>query len=161
MIRIGKPKSDLKLPLGPGAWLVYREATSVDREAALHGAREFFKAARAGARAMSEYGFDIGEAKALDDDEGLSSGVSLLVFNVELAMRCVASWEGVGDAEGTPLPLTRENVAALLNDPALYAVVSSALAARLVTLDEEGNASAPLPNGAAAGAPPIAEPAAN
>jgi hypothetical protein len=161
MIRIGKPKSDLRLPLGPGAWLVYREATSVDREAALHAAREFFKSVRAGAKAMSEYGFDIGAAASLDDDEGLSSGVSLLVFNVELAMRCVSSWEGVGDADGAPLPLARENVAALLNDPALYAVVSSALAARLVTMDEEGNASAPLPNGAAAGASPIAEPAAN
>ncbi len=161
MIRIGKPKSDLKLPLGPGAWIVYREATSVDREAALHGAREFFKAMRAGARAMSEYGFDIGSAAALDADDGLAQGVSKLIFNTELFMRCVSAWEGVGDADGAPLEMTRENVSVLLKDEVRYTIISSALEARLVTMDEEGNGSAPLPNGAVAGASPIAEPAAS
>jgi hypothetical protein len=161
MIRIGKAKSNLRLSIGPGAWIVYREATSVDREAALHSAREFFKSVRAGAKAMSEYGFDIGSAVALDDDAGLSAGVSTLVFTVELAMRCVSAWEGVGDESGSPLPVTRENFAALLRDPVLFEVVSTALMTRVVTMDEEGNASAPSPSGAAAGASPIAGPAAN
>ncbi|MBM3552164.1 MAG: hypothetical protein FJX45_10430 [Alphaproteobacteria bacterium] len=161
MIRIGKPKRGLVLPLGPGASLTYRQATSIDREAALHAAREFFQSVRAGARALSELGLDIGDAASLTEDEGLSSGVSLLVFNVELCMRCVASWEGVGDETGAQLALTRENVADLLRDPALYALISSALMARLVEMDEEGNASALSPNGAPAGAPPTAGAAAN
>lgn len=161
MIRIGKPKSDQRLPLGPGASLTYREATSVDREAAYRGAREFFKAVKSGAKALADFGLDIGDAKALEADEALSSGISLLVFNVELCMRCVSHWEGIGDENGEPLPLTRENVASLLKDPAIYELISSVLTARLVTLDQEGNASAPSPNGAPAGARPIAEPAAN
>jgi len=143
MIRIGKPKSDQRLPLGPGAWLIYREATSVDREAALHSAREFFKAVRAGAAAMSDFGLEIGDAKSIEGDEGLSSGVSLLVFNAELVMRCGSVWEGVGDENGAPLPFTRENVANLLRDPGSFELISSVLSARLVTLAAEGNASAP------------------
>ncbi|MBM3552506.1 MAG: hypothetical protein FJX45_12245 [Alphaproteobacteria bacterium] len=161
MIRIGKPKTGLTLPLGPGAFLVYREATSVDREAALYAAREFFQSVRNGAAALADMGLDIGVAKTLEGDDGLSSGVSLLVFNVELCMRCVASWEGVGDENGSPLLLMRENLAAVLRDPALYTLISGALSARLVTMDTEGNASALSPNGAPAGAPPIAGPAAN
>lgn len=161
MIRIGKPKTGQRLPLGPGAWLTYREATSVDREAALHSAREFFKAVRGGAAALADMGLDVGDAKSLEGDDGLSSGVSLLVFNVELCMRCATGWEGVGDETGAPLPFTQANVAAMLRDPALFELVSTVLSARLVTLDAEGNASAPLPNGAPAGAPPTAAPVTN
>lgn len=161
MIRIGKPKSDQRLPLGPGAFLIYREATSIDRESALFAAREFFKSVRAGAKSLADFGFDLGEIKSLDDDPALSGGVSSVVYLVELCMRCISRWEGVGNESGALLPLSRKNLAALFSDQAFYELVSAALTTRLVTLDHEGNVSAPSPNGAGAGALPTADPAAN
>ena len=76
-----------------------------------------------------------------------------------VARRVVTGWEGVGDAEGHPVPVTPEGIDALLDIwPVFEAFQASCLAPHLV-LEQEKNASAPSPTGPSAGATATARPA--
>lgn len=159
MIRIGKHRETKRLHLGGDAFLTYRTATTVDREAGAIAARRFLDSVRSGAAALANYGVDIGGAGELDRDPALSFGVSSVVSITEIGMRCISGWDGVADAAGNA-EFNRRNLAELLNDPFYYELVSEALLARLTEIDQEGNAFAPSPNGEQAGAPITADPAA-
>ena len=76
-----------------------------------------------------------------------------------VARRVVTGWEGVGDADGNPVPVTPEGIDALLDIwPVFEAFQTRCLAPHLM-LDAEKNASAPSPNGPSAGASATAKPA--
>ncbi|WP_444461060.1 hypothetical protein [Rhodobacter capsulatus] len=64
----------------------------------------------------------------------------------------ILEWEGVGNAEGYPVPPTPEAVAALLDLFPLFQRFQTDYVAKGLILADEGNASAPLPNGTSAGA---------
>jgi hypothetical protein len=156
MIKLGTaPKEPLRLPLGAGASITYRPMTAIDREAALAASRRFFEEARAGLAAFSRYGVETKSEWAEDSD--LTVGVASLVNLVEMALRVFVSWEGIGDAAGKPLPLTRENIAALLREPIYNTIVHEAITRPALEMDLEGNGSAPSPNGAREGAETIAQ----
>ncbi|WP_299131679.1 hypothetical protein [uncultured Amaricoccus sp.] len=91
--------------------------------------------------------------------EGASKEEQALVMAKAVARRVVTAWEGVGDAGGTPVPVTPEGIDALLDIwPVFEAFQTRCLAPHLM-LDAEKNASAPLPNGTSAGATATAKPA--
>ena len=91
--------------------------------------------------------------------EGASKEDMALVMAKAVARRVVTGWEGVGDANGNPVPVTPEGIDALLDIwPVFEAFQTRCLAPHLM-LDAEKNASAPLPTGTSAGATPIAKPA--
>ena len=91
--------------------------------------------------------------------EGASKEEMALVMAKAVARRVVTGWEGVGDANGKPVPVTPEGIDALLDIwPVFEAFQTHCLAPHLL-LDAEKNASAPLPTGTSAGATPIAKPA--
>ena len=71
----------------------------------------------------------------------------------------VTEWEGVGDADGTPVPVSPEGIDALLDIWPVFEAFHTRYVARTMILDAEKNASPPLPNGASAGAAAIARPA--
>lgn len=76
-----------------------------------------------------------------------------------VARRVVTGWEGVGDADGNPVPVTPEGIDALLDIwPVFEAFQTRCLTPHLM-LDAEKNASAPSPNGTSAGATATAKPA--
>lgn len=76
-----------------------------------------------------------------------------------VARRVVTGWEGVGDANGNPVPVTPEGIDALLDIwPVFEAFQTRCLAPHLM-LDAEKNASSPLPTGTSAGAAATARPA--
>lgn len=76
-----------------------------------------------------------------------------------VARRVVAGWEGVGDANGNPVPVTPEGIDALLDIwPVFEAFQTRCLAPHLM-LEQEKNASSPLPTGTSAGAAATARPA--
>lgn len=76
-----------------------------------------------------------------------------------VARRVVAGWEGVGDANGNPVPVTPEGIDALLDIwPVFEAFQTRCLAPHLM-LDAEKNVSSPLPTGISAGAAATAQPA--
>jgi hypothetical protein len=76
-----------------------------------------------------------------------------------VARRVVTDWEGVGDAQGRPVPVSPEGIDALLDIwPVFEAFQARCLAPQLMW-EAEKNASAPSPTGTSAGAPTTAGPA--
>ena len=91
--------------------------------------------------------------------EGASKEEQALVMAKAVARRVVTGWEGVGDADGNPVPVTPEGIDALLDIwPVFEAFQTRCLAPHLM-LDQEKNASALSQTGTSAGAKPIAKPA--
>ena len=74
-----------------------------------------------------------------------------------VAVRAIFAWEGVGDIDGNPLPLSREGVFELMDLHEPYEAFNRDYVGSWLLLSAEKNASAPSPSGGSAGAPPIAE----
>ena len=91
--------------------------------------------------------------------EGASKEEQALVMAKAVARRVLTGWEGVGDASGKPVPVSPEGIDALLDIwPVFEAFQTRCLAPHLM-LEQEKNASAPLPNGTSVGAKATAQPA--
>ena len=75
-----------------------------------------------------------------------------LAFAKAIARIAVSDWEGVGDAEGTPVPISPEGIDALLEVWPIFEVFQAAYVAHGLLLDAEKNVSAPSPTGTSAGA---------
>jgi len=76
-----------------------------------------------------------------------------------VARRAVLDWEGVGDAEGNPVGVTPEGIDALLEFWPAFEAFQAAYVAKGLLLEQEKNASSPLPTGPTAGATATARPA--
>ncbi len=76
-----------------------------------------------------------------------------------VARLAILEWEGVGDAEGNPVDVSPEGIDALLDLWPAFEAFQAAYVAKGPLLELEKNASAPLPNGPAAGAKATARPA--
>ena len=76
-----------------------------------------------------------------------------------VARRAVLAWEGVGDADGNPLPVTPEGITALLEVWPIFEAFQIGYVAKGLVLDQEKNVSAPSPSGTSAGATATARPA--
>ncbi len=91
--------------------------------------------------------------------EGASKEEQALVMAKAVARRVVTGWEGVGDADGNPVPVTPEGIDALLDIwPVFEAFQTRCLAPHLM-LEQEKNASAPSQTGTSVGAKATAKPA--
>ncbi|WP_374293055.1 hypothetical protein [Paenirhodobacter enshiensis] len=91
--------------------------------------------------------------------EAASKEEQALVMAKAVARRVVTGWEGVGDADGNPVPVTPEGIDALLDIwPVFEAFQTRCLAPHLM-LDQEKNVSALSPNGTSEGAKATATPA--
>ena len=88
--------------------------------------------------------------EALPEDAG--NEALALTMAKAVARRAVLAWEGVGDADGRPLPVTPEGVDALLEVWPIFEAFQLAYIAKGLVLEQEKNASAPSPNGTSAGA---------
>jgi hypothetical protein len=64
----------------------------------------------------------------------------------------VTDWEGVGDAEGAPAPVSPESIDALLDVWPIFEAFQLAYVAKGLMLEQEKNASALSPSGTSAGA---------
>jgi len=95
--------------------------------------------------------------QALGEDAGDEE--SALAFAKALARVAVLDWEGVGDADGNPIPVSPEAIDALLDLWPLFEAFQTGYVAKGLLLEQEKNASSPLPNGSSAGARDIARPA--
>ena len=70
----------------------------------------------------------------------------------------IQAWEGVGDTDGEPVPLTPEGIDALLDLWPMADAFERLYLGPALLLDAEKNAFAPAPNGTSAGARDIAAP---
>ena len=84
--------------------------------------------------------------------EGTSDDEIAVVFGKALAERAILDWDGVGDAEGNPTPVTPEGIAALLDIWPIFERFQMGYVAKGLELEAEKNASAPSPTGSGAGA---------
>ena len=84
---------------------------------------------------------------------------SALAFAKALAKVAILDWEGVGDAEGNPIPVSPEAIDALLDLWPLFEMFQTGYVAKGLILEQEKNASSPLPTGSSAGAMDTAKPA--
>ena len=75
-----------------------------------------------------------------------------------VARRAILGWEGVGDAEGNPVPVSSEGIDALLEIWPVFEAFQTGYVAKGLILDAEKNGSAPSPSGPSAGASGIAPP---
>ena len=82
-----------------------------------------------------------------------------LVFAKAIARRAVTEWEGVGDADGNPVPVTPAGIDALLEVWPIFEAFQAVYVSKGLLLDAEKNASAPSPTGTSAGATATARPA--
>ena len=71
----------------------------------------------------------------------------------------MTDWEGVGDADGNPVPVTPEGIDALLEVWPIFEAFQAVYVSKGLLLDAEKNASAPSPTGTSAGATATARPA--
>lgn len=76
-----------------------------------------------------------------------------------LARRAILAWEGVGDGDGRPIPVTPEGIDALLEIWPIFEAFQSGYVAKALLLDAEKNVSSPLPSGTSEGASATATPA--
>ena len=81
------------------------------------------------------------------------------IFATALARRAVVDWEGVGDVDGNPLPVTDEGIDALLSLWPIFEAFNLRYVSHGMLLDAEKNGSAPSPTGTSVGAKATARPA--
>ena len=98
-------------------------------------------------------------AEAVETRDGASNDDLAHIVAKSVARIVVKDWEGVGDADGQPLPVTPEGLDALLELwPVFEAFQTNYIACGLI-LEQEKNVLAPSPTGSSAGVPAIAPPA--
>ncbi len=83
---------------------------------------------------------------------------SALVFAKALARVAILDWEGIGDADGNPIPVCPEAIGALLDLWPLFEAFQTGYVARGLLLEQEKNASSPLPAGSSVRATDTAKP---
>lgn len=83
-----------------------------------------------------------------------------LTFAKAIARRAVIDWEGVGDADGNPVPVTLAGIDALLEVWPIFEAFQATYVSKGLLLDAEKNVSAPSPTGTSEGATATARPAA-
>ena len=138
MIRLNMTAADRVIDLGGGVNVTCAPCTSV-----------VFSGARGDPRVVA--------AAKLD----LSAEEMTLETVKAVARRVIKDWDGVGDADGNPVPPTSERIDQLLDIWPLYDAFNARFCGPALMLVTEGNARAPLPNGTLAGALPIATDATN
>ena len=74
--------------------------------------------------------------------EGTSDDEIAVIFGKVLAERAILDWEGVGDADGNPTPVTPEGIAALLDIWPIFERFQMGYVAKGLELEQEKNDSA-------------------
>ena len=87
-----------------------------------------------------------------DLPEDASDEERAVAFARALARRAVLAWEGVGDADGNPIKASPEAIDALLDVWPIFEAFQLTYVTKGLLLEQEKNASAPLPSGPSAGA---------
>ena len=91
--------------------------------------------------------------------EGASDEERAVAFAKALARRAVLVWEGIGDGDGNAIDPSPEAIDALLDVWPIFEAFQLTYVSKGLLLEQEKNASAPLPTGPSAGATATVKPA--
>ena len=98
-------------------------------------------------------------AVAAGDDMPTTTEALALTMAKALARQAILDWEGVGDVDGHPLPVSPAAIDALLDIWQVFEAFQTIYVSKGLLLDAEKNVSPPLPIGSSAGASATARPA--
>lgn len=98
-------------------------------------------------------------AAAAGDDMPTATEALALTMAKALARQAILDWEGVGDAEGHPLPVSPAAIDAAMDIWPVFEAFQTIYVSKGLLLDAEKNVSPPLPIGSSAGASATARPA--
>jgi hypothetical protein len=98
-------------------------------------------------------------AAAQGEELPMATEALALTMAKALARQAILDWEGVGDAEGQPLPLSPAAIDALLDIWPVFEAFQTLYVSKGLLLDAEKNVSPPLPIGSSAGATATVPPA--
>ncbi|MGP9791786.1 hypothetical protein [Roseinatronobacter sp. NSM] len=84
--------------------------------------------------------------------ENASDEERAMAFAKALARRAVLAWEGIGDADGNVINPSPEAIDALLDIWPIFEAFQLSYVSKGLMLEQEKNASAPLPSGNSGGA---------
>jgi len=90
------------------------------------------------------------EVEAVPEDA--TDETRAMAFAKALARRAVLAWEGIGDADGNVITPSPEAIDALLDIWPIFEAFQLSYVSKGLLLEQEKNASAPLPTGSSAGA---------
>ncbi len=99
-----------------------------------------------------------GDPAIADLPEGSATEEAALAMAKAMARRAILAWEGIGDADSSPIDPSPEAIDALLDLWPAFEAFQTLYVAKALLLDAEKNGSAPLPTGASAGAKATARP---
>jgi len=146
------PAALVRLP--GGAMVAVVPATTAEHHASAVAVERTLAALRRGEEAAATAGLD-GPTVLADDD--LASGLAHHLLAVEIGVRCIKGWTGIGDEDGVPVTPGRDAILALCREPAMARAILDAALAPLHGRRDEGNASAASPSGAGEAAEATAE----
>jgi hypothetical protein len=89
---------------------------------------------------------------------GASEPELALALAKGIASIALLEWEGIGDADGSPIPVSPEAASALMDVWPLFEAFQARYVAKGLLLDQEKNVSAPSPSGTSEGATATAKP---
>lgn len=151
MLKLGAANVNKRVDLAPGVYVNVRPATRAEMHIAAIKTTALVTAARIGAEAMTQLCEACGVAEPDEDrTDELLEALAYRVSMIELAVLCIEDWHGIGDADGNPVPPTREWIALLLRELDASSKIDAAINARIHLEVDEGNGSPASPNGAAA-----------
>ena len=94
-----------------------------------------------------------------EGEDAVPTEALALTMAKALARQAILDWEGVGDAEGQPVPVSPAAIDALLDIWPVFEAFQTIYVSKGLLLDAEKNVSPPLPTGSSAGASDTARPA--
>lgn len=89
---------------------------------------------------------------------GLPDDSIAVIFAKAIAARAIVDWEGVGDEDGVPIPVSPEAIDALLDLWPIFEKFQTAYVAKGLELEAEKNVLPPSPTGFSMGAMGTAKP---
>ncbi|MFH6783604.1 MULTISPECIES: hypothetical protein [Methylobacterium] len=101
----------------------------------------------------------VGKVFRDEDQDDVDARANIALVR-ELTRRGIVEWEGIGDADEQPIPVTREAVDLLMENWPAYDAIDNLYVAPALARDAEKNASSNSASGTSAEAPNTATPAA-
>lgn len=149
MIRLAQPTEPYWIDLGAGCRLKVRPPTTALMETARTVTRRRLEELRAAAGEVAGAGASVTGLPDLSDPDVFAGEFSARLSET-MARFAVVDWEGFLLPDGTPAPLTAENLRLAMQIDAVGRTFVGLYLTSLEELAAEGNASAPAPNGSSA-----------
>lgn len=153
MLRLTVSREPRWLDVIPGVRVQVRPIETATSEAAFADALERIRPLVAAAEDAAKAGTPLSPEGRSGANAAWIQGLQWQFLIEAHARYGIVAWEGLGDDNGEPLPVTPAACAAFAAHPSLGREFYRKYRAELDAVDAEGNASAPSPDGATAGAP--------